>query len=137
MDFYNTKYVCCYHREDVFLESDDVNDSEREFIRHVLYKNDILQIFNIDEDDEFYYKKVNDYIQKIHILIKESPEGTPLTLYATKLACQFMIYEDEIGFMILFSFDYLHLIHPCICEFLETGKITEDSLNKFKNNICI
>jgi hypothetical protein len=27
--------------------------------------------------------------------------------------------------MVLFSFDYLYLVHPCICEFIETDKISE------------
>jgi hypothetical protein len=137
MDFYNTKYVCCYNREDVFLESDDVNDSEREFIRNVLYKKDLLNIFNMNEDDEINYEFINDIIKKIYILIKEPTENSKLMEYIKKLACQYMIYDIEIGFTILFSFDYLYLIHPCICDFLKKGKITSDNLNNFKKNICI
>ena len=29
--------------------------------------------------------------------------------------------------MVLFSFNYLYLVHPCMSEFIETGKINEDN----------
>lgn len=137
MEFYNTKYVCCYNRDDVFLETDVVNELEREFIRNVLYKKDLLNIFNMNEEDEINYDLINDYIRKIYVLIKEPTENSKIMEYIKKLACQYMIYDIDIGFTILFSFDYLYLIHPCICDFLETGKITSENLDNFKKYICI
>jgi hypothetical protein len=35
----------------------------------------------------------------------------------------------HVGLMGLFAFDYFYLAHPCICEFLETGTITEENIN--------
>ena len=46
-----------------------------------------------------------------------------------------MMLGKEVGFMLLFSFDYLYLSHTCICEFLEKGKINEDSLNLLLSKI--
>jgi hypothetical protein len=35
----------------------------------------------------------------------------------------------HVGLMGLFAFDYFYLAHPCICEFLETGTITDQNIN--------
>jgi hypothetical protein len=48
---YDTKFECRYHKEDVFLETDNVNDNEKCFIRDILYKEDLLNIFSIDHFD--------------------------------------------------------------------------------------
>jgi len=42
-----------------------------------------------------------------------------------KISNNFFSNDVELCFTILFSFDYLYLVHPCICEFIETGKIIE------------
>jgi hypothetical protein len=44
--------------------------------------------------------------------------------------------EDTLtGLIILFSFDYLHLAHPCICEYMETGKIQIEKLEQLKTEL--
>ena len=49
---YNTEYECRYHRYDVFLDTDEVTDEEKSFIRDVLYKEDLLSIFYIDNSEQ-------------------------------------------------------------------------------------
>jgi hypothetical protein len=39
--------------------------------------------------------------------------------------CEFL----HVGLMGLFAFDFFYLAHPCICEFLETGTITDQNIN--------
>jgi hypothetical protein len=39
------------------------------------------------------------------------------------------------GFIMLFSFDNLHLFYPCICEFLDKGEISFEKIEALKNNI--
>ena len=46
---YDTHYTCVYNSPDVFLETDQVSNSEREFILDVLYRQDILNIFNMED----------------------------------------------------------------------------------------
>ena len=56
----------------------------------------------------------------------------------TKVSNKFFYSSDlELGFMVLFSFDYLYLVHPCICEFIETDKISEtnNSLIELKKKL--
>ena len=52
MEIYNTKYICTYNNSNVFLETDNVNELEKNFIRNILYKKDLLNIFKMDEDTE-------------------------------------------------------------------------------------
>ena len=121
---YDTHYTCVYNSPDVFLETDQVTNSEREFILDVLYRQDILNIFNMEDYNideltaainELYEKiKINDKLIKIMI----------------KLAGDISSMDDKLGLMIMFSFDYLYITHPCICEFLETGQITNTLLDE-------
>ena len=121
---YDTHYTCVYNSPDVFLETDQVSNSEREFILDVLYRQDILNIFNMEDYNideltaainELYEKiKINDKLIKIMI----------------KLAGDISSMDDKLGLMIMFSFDYLYITHPCMCEFLETGQITNTLLDE-------
>ena len=47
-----------------------------------------------------------------------------------KLAGDISSMDDKLGLMIMFSFDYLYITHPCMCEFLETGQITNTLLDE-------
>lgn len=130
---YNTTYVCSYNDSDVFLESEIqiLNDDEKNFIREALYRRDLCNIFNIDDQvlDE---KKISDNISNLYKLINGA---NFLDLCIKKISNKMFCSSDlELGFMVLFSFDYLHLVHPCISEFIETGKInkTHNSLTKLK-----
>ena len=123
---YNTKYVCSYNDSDVFLESEIqiLNDDEKNFIRDALYRRDLCNIFNIDDQilDE---TKISDNIKNLYKLINGQQF---LNLCITKISNNFFCSSDlELGFMVLFSFDYLYLAHNCISEFIETGKINENN----------
>ena len=123
---YNTKYVCSYNDSDVFLESEIqvLNDDEKNFIREALYRRDLCNIFNIDDQvlDE---TKISDNIKNLYKIINGQKF---LNLCITKISNNFFCSSDlELGFMVLFSFDYLYLAHNCISEFIETGKISENN----------
>ena len=70
---YNTKFECRYHKDDVFLETDNVTEEEKEFIRNILYREDVLNIFLIDFNDDFMssLKKVRDTELDNDLLIEE------------------------------------------------------------------
>lgn len=130
---YNTKYVCSYNDSDVFLESEleVLNDDEKQFVRDALYRQDLCNIFKI-EDQCFDEKIINDIISNLY---KNINGEKFLESCVTKVSSIFFNNVDlELGFLILFSFDYLYLLHPCICEYIETSKISEtnNSLIKLK-----
>lgn len=124
MDVYNTKYVCSYNDSDVFLESElkILNDDEKNFVRDALYRRDLCNIFNIEDqcfDEKIITNMISDLLKKIN---GEKFLESCITKISNKILCS---SDLELGFMMLFSFDYLYLSHPCICEFIETGKISE------------
>ena len=123
---YNTKYVCSYNDSDVFLESEleVLNDNEKQFVRDALYRRDLCNIFKI-EDQCFNEKIINDIISNLY---KNINGEKFLESCVLKVSNNFLNSVDlELGFIILFSFDYLYLLHPCISEFIETGKISNSN----------
>jgi hypothetical protein len=129
---YNTKYICSYNDSDVFLESEIeiLNDDEKQFVRDALYRRDLCNIFKI-EDEYFDEKLITNIITALYSNINGEKF---LESCITKVSSIFFSNDLELGFLILFSFDYLYLVHPCISEFIESGKISEtnNSLIKLK-----
>ena len=132
MEIYNTKYVCSYNDSDVFLESEIeiLNDDEKQFVRDALYRRDLCNIFKI-EDEYFDEKIITNIINALYVSINGEKF---LESCIIKVSNNFFSNDLELGFLILFSFDYLYLLHPCISEFIETGKISDsnESLVKLK-----
>ena len=129
---YNTKYICSYNDSDVFLESEleILNNHEKQFVRDALYRRDLCNIFKID-DQCFDEKAITNIISTLYSSINGEKF---LESCIIKVSSNFFSSDLELGFLILFSFDYLHLIHPCISEFIEIGKIIDsnDSLLELK-----
>ena len=123
MEIYNTKYVCSYNDSDVFFESElaILSEDEKIFVREALYRRDLCNIFKIE--DEYFDEKIITNI--ISALYKNINGEKFLESCIRKISSNFFSNDLELGFLILFSFDYLYLVHPCISEFIETGKINE------------
>jgi hypothetical protein len=47
----------------------------------------------------------------------------------------FCLEDTTLAFIMLFSYDNLHLFYACICDFFETGNININKLELLKNNI--
>ena len=45
---YNTKISCTYNTLEVFLDTDEVTEKEQEFIRDVIYRQELLNIFELN-----------------------------------------------------------------------------------------
>ena len=127
---YDTKFECRYHKEDVFLETDKVNDYEKSFIRDILYKEDVLNIFSIDcfnDDFDIFSNAITELYNKIK-------ECEPLTECMKKMAGKVMSEDLQTGLCILYSYDYMNITHKCVSEYLDTGFISLhniDRMNKF------
>jgi len=133
---YNTKYICSYNDSDIFLESEIqlLNEDEKNFVREALYRRDLCNIFNI-EDQLLDEKEISNNISNLYKLINGK---NFLNLCVKKISNNLFCNSDlELGFMVLFSFDYLYLAHNCISEFIETGKISEtnNSLIELKKKL--
>jgi hypothetical protein len=106
------------------LPTDKVNDNEKLFIMNVLYRQDILNIFDIEEFDE---KIINDCLCELYEKVKSNEVIHNLM---TLLAKQLRLDEELTGLIIMYSFDYLYVTHKCVSQFLETGNILPEDLNE-------
>jgi hypothetical protein len=128
---YDANYECRYHKDNIFLDTDDINDYERAHVKHILYNEDFLNIFDIDRyDDEIINERISFLYKKIEI----QPDLKECML---KLAANFLSEDIEIGLMLLFSYDYMYMSHKCICEFINSGQISEKNISELRNAIFI
>ena len=129
---YNTKVVCTYNTPDVFLETDKVTEDEKAFIRDTIYRQELLDILDIDNDvnNEKYDLKIDAAVCEIYNRVKDC---SFLVNCMVKVGGYYMTTDEEIGLMLLFSYDYMYLTHICISEYLETGKISEDNMKRLEN----
>jgi hypothetical protein len=128
---YNTDICCNYNTPEVFLEeeNDTLSDNDKIFIRNAIYRQELLNIFNLEEYNESnlnnalinLYSKINDCVE-----LKECINKLSLYIHSN---------DELIGLMMLFSYDLMHITHKCICEYLETGKILPESINELKSAI--
>jgi len=126
---YNTKVKCTYNTSEVFLETDEISNDEKEFIRDTLYRQELLDILGIQEYNE---DEINCGIHELYEKIKSC---IPLKECMEKMSGRFMSEDLELGLMILFAYDYMYLSHICISEYLDTGKISEKNIMNLKSII--
>jgi hypothetical protein len=126
---YNTKFVCTYNTPDVFSVDDIISDNDKEFVRNVLYRQELLNILGMEEFNDIEMERT------IHELYKTVSDNLFLKECMLKLCGQFLNIDQEIGLMLLFSFDYMYLTHICISELIDTGIISETNMSNLRNII--
>lgn len=86
---------------------------------------DISQICNDESAEQ------QQFDQRTNIVLNEIYETTEKHLLFRKIylasASQFMCEDLKIGLRILFSYSFLHLFHPLLCDFLEGVEITDEN----------
>jgi translation elongation factor EF-Ts len=135
---YNTKVECTYNTPEVFLETDNITDDEKTFIRNIIYRQELLNILDIDyeNNDEDNEEKISEAIKELYNRVKDS---TCLRKCMVKViqkhmnVGKYMTSDEELGMMLLFSYDYMYLTHICISEFIETGNIDDENIRKLVN----
>lgn len=145
---YNTKIICTYYYYDTELKEKipseiiDLNlqiEQQPYDICDLIYQTEYLQIFGLVEFD---YNTINNEIKYIY-----ETDGvkinTKLQECMKRAASMFLSEDLEVGFMVLFSYDYLFATHLCICDVLKNGSIQEKHLDLLRklvfeeNNIII
>jgi hypothetical protein len=128
---YNTTVICTYNTPDVFLETDDITDDDKEFVRQTLYRQELLDVLGIEEYDE---EKIGKVVNDTYERVKECCEIKE----CIDIVLAYIISTDKIiGFMLLLSYDCLYISHICISEFLETGKVSSDNITMLKKSISV
>ena len=132
---YNTKVECTYNTPEVFLETDNITDDEKTFIRNIIYRQELLNVLDIDyeNDDEDNEEKISEAIKDLYNRVKDS---TCLRKCMVKVVekhmnvGKYMTSDEELGMMLLYTFDYMYLTHICISEFIEKGDIDDENIKK-------
>lgn len=127
---YNTKVICTYNTPGVFLETDDITDEEKEFVRDAIYRQEFLDVLEIEDYDEELMSRA------LHNLWEQLKESAELRKCMVKMAgtCH-MESNEETGLMLLFAYEHMYLTHVCVSEYLETGQITKTNLDKLNERL--
>jgi hypothetical protein len=120
---YNGDHICMYNYA---VSLPDISEQEKYIIQHKLYKQDILSIFFLDEFDETQLNK------SIHQLYEHIHHDDKLKSVSLKAAALVMSLDEEIGFLVLFSFDYLYATHACICDIFKSGIISTKNMTRLE-----
>ena len=126
---YNTKFVCTYNTPDVFSVDDIISDNDKEFVRNVLYRQELLNILGMEDFNDSEMESI------IHELYKKISEHPFIQECMIKLSGQFLNIDKEIGLMLMFSYDYMYLTHICISELIDTGIISEQNMANLRSII--
>jgi len=126
---YDTSVVCTYNDDDVFTESDYINENEKDFIRDAIYRQELLNILCIDEYNEI---EINKALDELYEKIKDCKE---LHDCALCVASRFLSDDAKLGLMILFSFDFMYVTHLCVSEYLDGLVITNDNMVRLQKMI--
>jgi hypothetical protein len=128
---YNTKYECRYYKDDVILPDDTVTAEEADYIRNILYQEDYLNIFSINNTDNCDFNDEFELLSKaIYNLYEKIQDSDVLKIFMQKAALNLMSDDLQLGLCILYSFDYMYLMHECVSEYLDTGLISLESIDR-------
>jgi hypothetical protein len=126
---YNTEVICTYNTESIFLEIDELTEHDKEFIMDAVYRQELLNIFDIEDYDDM---KIDIAMMNLYENIKGCKE---LEKSIKKIAGDLYSLDGIIGLMLLFSYDYMYLTHVCVSEFLKTGKVSETNIFNLEKKI--
>ena len=134
---YNTKVVCTYNTPEVFLETDDITDDEKAFVRDIIYRQELLDILNIDyeNEDNDNDDKISEAVKELYMRVKDCTELRKCMVKVVEKHMnvgKYMTNNEELGMMLLLSYDYMYLTHICISEYLDTGAISHENMRKLE-----
>lgn len=126
MFHYNTELITTYQDDCIlFLSTDELTEEEKDYIRNVVYQNELLDIFN-DEWNEKILEKLYERLKDLDTF----------RYFMKKISTEILGKENELfGLAILYSYQYMNLMHSCVCDYLNTGNITKNNLAKLQEKI--
>ena len=134
----NLNHKITYKDPNLYEKFNITGEKEKEELSDVIYKYDLISIFALyDFLEEIIIEKINNLYsimiqnKEIEVICSEIYKNININGLFKK------INEDDnfVNFMVLFSYDNLHLFYPCICEFFDNGTISNEKITVLKNNI--
>jgi len=116
---YNTKINCTYH----IIDCDNT------------YRSEFLEIFGLECLEE--EKLTKEFTNLFNIVNECTDEDVKkdLTECMKKVASLFLVDDLLTGIMMLYSYDYFHLTHNCMCELIETGTVSLTKMTALKRQL--
>ena len=106
---------CSQVHLDILGDKDDYEEDTAE----LLYRAELLQIFGIKEFDD---EAINGEISRLYPVVKSYFKE-----FTIKLANQMLSEDEELGFMMMFSYTTLFATHNCIGEIINTNSISHEN----------
>jgi hypothetical protein len=127
---YNFKHTCTYQYYDPkFKEYIPNKQSIKEEVEEcedsadLMYKSDILQVFQLTEYD------VSKIEEEMTILFEIFKKNEKMVECMKKVANRFLTEELDFGMVLLFSYDTFFVMHLCVRDTMEKGEVDEDNMN--------
>jgi hypothetical protein len=118
---YNLNYECLYKVEEEEEDKANRNGGQKK------YQTDILSIFGMETFDE---EKIMDVLDTIYTKVKNNEH---IKRCMNTINANMFSHSDqdmfEYSFIIMYSYEYLYVTHPCICDLLLRGEISETNVN--------
>jgi hypothetical protein len=127
---YNTKYECRYYKDDVILPDEIVTTEEECYIRNILYQEDYLHIFSINNGEDVDDENIKLLSKAIYNLYEKIKDSDVLKIFMRKASSNLMTEDLQLGLCILYAYDYMYIMHECVSEYLDTGFISLDSIDR-------
>ncbi len=128
---YNSNFKCTYHFYDEklreLLPQNEVTPEIMENIENnddfadILYKAELLQVFHLNEMDQAIDSELMDKLQKLYDIIHIDET---FQLSSLKSANKFLSEDPVYGFMMMFNYHSFFIIHRCLSDFFENGKVS-------------
>jgi hypothetical protein len=127
---YNHDYKCCYLNDDIFDNiEEDINEEAKNEFRDLLYREDLMNIFGLDNYD---FDKINIELDEIFEKIYKNEIFYNCMV---KLAESFFSQDPRLGLLILYSYDYMDLAHKCITEYINHNNVSETNMELLKAKV--
>jgi hypothetical protein len=97
------------------------------------YRKDLLNIFGIEDLD--FEKHELEIQEEVFEIYEKISKYKLFVVCISRSSALFSVDDLAVAFMVLLSYDFLYLTHPCICEFLESGTISDDKIDKILENL--
>lgn len=154
---YSTEFICSYnlynqelnkenpitsqHSETIMSEFKCDTPAELHEMSEYVFQDELLSAFGLDEyDDKKIHDKITDLYGKIANL-NDDVDGVDIVLKTKFLECvhtlsnRYLTEDPLFGFTALFSYDYFHLTHLCLCDLLNDGNFKEVNIKALEKVI--
>jgi hypothetical protein len=100
----------------------------------LLYKHELLELFKLQENDNF--DIINERIQQLYLdIVDKFNMNENFKSLLSKSSSRILGDNLEIGFMLLFSYDTMYLIHELINNLVIKHKYDENIIQEINNKI--